>query len=74
MGNMLGGGGEAQLSLGGGSLGGSSKAPSYSRIGYSLVGGGALDCVESIGKCPEPQCSFPGQKWVRFYIHFLLVL
>ena len=69
--------GEATLSLGGGGTApagrgvGSgapitddpNKARIFSMVGYSMVGGGALDCVESIGQCPKPECQLPGRKW-----------
>eukprot|EP00760_Papus_ankaliazontas_P029686 PhM_4_TR4360/c0_g1_i1/m.83184 len=38
-------------------------AKKFSTVGYSLVGGGALDCVEAIGACPKPMCQAPGRKW-----------
>ena len=60
---------EAALTLGGPSgKSGVSKVPKgpvkkFSSVGYSLVGGGALDCVEGIGQCPLPACLMGGRKW-----------
>eukprot|EP00759_Apiculatamorpha_spiralis_P026944 PhF_6_TR29856/c0_g1_i3/m.43810 len=58
---------EAMLQIG--SQGGKAMATTngpvkkFSSVGFSLVGGGALDCVEGIGQCPKPECLAPGRKW-----------